>query len=466
MASTASSSLRMEGSMAVFATLSLSSKRIFCAVFLPMPETLVRYESLPAAIALRKVSAGATFKIPSADFGPMPETVRRISKNSRSFSSIKPKRSSASSRTAVCIHKEAVSPSRSSRSASLVAATLYPTPPALTMQYAPRTAFTMPSKYPIIAPSVSGLPPPPQFLNTKNCASIRVMIERPAEAYIADIEAKWKTGHAREHTYRPVLEAFISALGIKAHALNEPKHSEHGAPDFVFTRGDLILGYAETKDLGADLDKVEKSEQMKRYLGYSNLILTDYLEFRFYKNGARYGEPVRIAALRSDRIESATEHFEELENALKDFLTSPPERIKNGKRLAEIMGGKARRIRDNVRRFLADKADTDTDLFRIFESVKKMLVHDLTPESFADMYAQTLCYGLFVARYHDEKSPDTFSPAEARDLAPESNPFLRQFFNHIAGPDFNKRLRYIVDELCAVFACADVRELIDEYFKQ
>ena len=292
------------------------------------------------------------------------------------------------------------------------------------------------------------------------------MIERPAEAYVADIEAKWKTGHAREHTYRPVLEAFISALGIKAHALNEPKHSEHGAPDFVFTRGDLILGYAETKDLGADLDKVEKSEQMKRYLGYSNLILTDYLEFRFYKNGARYGEPVRIAALRSDRIESATEHFEELENALKDFLTSPPERIKNGKRLAEIMGGKARRIRDNVRRFLADKADTDTDLFRIFESVKKMLVRDLTPESFADMYAQTLVYGLFVARYHDEKSPDTFSRAEARDLVPESNPFLRQFFNHIAGPDFNKRLRYIVDELCAVLACADVRELMEEYFKK
>ena len=292
------------------------------------------------------------------------------------------------------------------------------------------------------------------------------MIERPAEAYVADIEAKWKTGHAREHTYRPVLEAFISALGIKAHALNEPKHSEHGAPDFVFTRGDLILGYAETKDLGADLDKVEKSEQMERYLGYSNLILTDYLEFRFYKNGTRYGEPVRIASLKDDRMEPLPQHFDEIENALKDFLASPPERIRSGKRLAEIMGGKARRIRDNVHRFLADKADTDTDLFRIFESVKKMLVRDLTPESFADMYAQTLVYGLFVARYHDEKSPDTFSRAEARDLVPESNPFLRQFFNHIAGPDFNKRLRYIVDELCAVLACADVRELMEEYFKK
>src|SRR3989344_702997 len=129
------------------------------------------------------------------------------------------------------------------------------------------------------------------------------------------------------------------------------------------------------------------------------------------------------------------------------------------------MGGKARRIRDNVLRFLAEKQGTDTDIMRIYESVKKMLVHDLTPEAFADMYAQTLCYGLFVARFHDE-SPENFSRAEARDLVPASNPFLRQFFDHIAGMNFNKRLTYIVDELCAVFACADVSALMDEYFKR
>ena len=103
---------------------------------------------------------------------------------------------------------------------------------------------------------------------------------------------------------------------------------------------------------------------------------------------------------------------------------------------------------------------------RIYESVKKMLVHDLTPEHFADMYAQTLVYGLFVAKYQSdaEKSAESFTGSHARDLVPESNPFLRQFFNHIAGPDFNKRLTYIVDELCAVFAVADVRGIMDEYF--
>lgn len=285
------------------------------------------------------------------------------------------------------------------------------------------------------------------------------------EDYISSVEGKFKTGQAREHAYRPAFEALIQALDPKLKILNDPSRSEHGNPDFVFLRGDITAGYTETKDIGADLDKTEKSEQMERYLGYSNLILTDYLEFRFFKNGLRYGESVRIGIIENGKLTAKPETFSELADALTDFLAGKPEPMKSGRRLAEIMGGKARRIRDNVLRFLADKADTDTELLRIYESVKKMLVHDLTPEAFADMYAQTLVYGLFVARYHDE-SDDTFSRAEARDLVPESNPFLRQFFNHIAGPDFNKRLRYIVDELCAVFATANVHELMEEYFKK
>lgn len=285
------------------------------------------------------------------------------------------------------------------------------------------------------------------------------------EDYISSVEEKFKTGQAREHAYRPAFEALIQALDPKLKILNDPSRSEHGNPDFVFLRGDITAGYTETKDIGVDLDKTEKSEQMERYLGYSNLILTDYLEFRFFRNGQRYGEAIRIGIIENGKLIARSEMFGELVDALVDFLAGKPEPMKSGRRLAEIMGGKARRIRDNVLRFLADKADTDTELLRIYESVKKMLVHDLTPEAFADMYAQTLVYGLFVARYHDE-SNDTFSRAEARDLVPESNPFLRQFFNHIAGPDFNKRLRYIVDELCAVFATANVRELMEEYFKK
>jgi hypothetical protein len=61
-----------------------------------------------------------------------------------------------------------------------------------------------------------------------------------------------------------------------------------GAPDFIIEKGKVPLGYVETKDVGTDLDRTEKSDQMKRYLpGLHNLVLTDYLEFRWYVNGVR-----------------------------------------------------------------------------------------------------------------------------------------------------------------------------------
>lgn len=282
------------------------------------------------------------------------------------------------------------------------------------------------------------------------------------EEYFSALAEKLKTGQAREHAYRPVFEALIKRLDPTLQILNDPSRSEHGNPDFVFLRGDITAGYTETKDIGADLNKVETTKQIERYLGYSNLILTDYLEFRFYKNGQRYSEPISIGKIDNGKLISLPQNFDTLAYLLSDFLHGEPEPIKSCKFLAEIMGGKARRIRDNIKLFFNKESDSNNELKKVYETIKQLLVHDLKEESFADMYAQTLVYGLFVARYYDE-SADTFSRQEARDLVPASNPFLQHFFDHIAGPNFDKRLRYIVDELCEVFQHADTKNLVEEY---
>ena len=285
------------------------------------------------------------------------------------------------------------------------------------------------------------------------------------KTYFTEISGKLKTGQAREHSYRPAFERLIKSLDEKLAVINEPKRSEHGAPDFIFLRGSLTIGYAETKDIDVDLDKVEKTEQLERYLGYSNLILTNCLDFRFFRNGERYCEPIVIGELSGDSIIDKDDRFGLLAETLADFLKGKPEQIRSGARLARIMGGKARRIRDNVIRFLTDDVTKNEGLRQVYETVKKLLVHDLTAEAFADMYAQTLVYGLFVARFHDT-SEEPFTRQKARDLVPASNPFLRHFFDHIVGPDFDKRLAYIVGELCDVFSNANVRELMNEYFKK
>jgi hypothetical protein len=104
--------------------------------------------------------------------------------------------------------------------------------------------------------------------------------------YLKSIEKALSAGNATEHTHRPALKSFIESLADDITATNEPKRVKCGAPDFIVTRGETPLGYIEAKDVGKPLDREEKSEQMSRYLeSLDNLLLTDYLEFRWYVRG-------------------------------------------------------------------------------------------------------------------------------------------------------------------------------------
>lgn len=285
-----------------------------------------------------------------------------------------------------------------------------------------------------------------------------------SKKYILSVIEKYQTGHAREHAYRPVLEKLFKNI-TKLKVINDPKRSEYGSPDFVFLKDKMTLAYAETKDIGISLDETEKSDQMIRYHGYSNLILTDYLEFRFYRNGQNYCEAIKIAELKDGTIVPIENKYSLLEDTIKDFINESREPIKSGLVLAKVMAGKARRIRDNIKTFLtSEDIQKNANLLGIYNVIKKLLLAELDYEKFADMYAQTLVYGLFVARYYD-KSPNDFSRQEARDLVPASNPFLKSFFDHIAGSSFDKRIEIIVNELCEEFTHADIQAIIHDYYK-
>lgn len=283
--------------------------------------------------------------------------------------------------------------------------------------------------------------------------------------YINRIKQELATENALEHSYRPAFKTLIESLNPDIRAVNEPARSQHGAPDFVFLNeknNKLIKGYAETKDVYVDLDQIEKTEQLKRYLGYSNLVLTNYIEFRFFRNGEKY-QTIVVAKKEGNSLISYEESFDQLAREIHAFLEQKPENITNAKRLAQIMGGKAARIRSNVVTYLQTENQKNEELLRIYNVMKKLLVRDLEIDKFADMYAQTLVYGLFVARYYD-KTPDNFSRQEARDLIPASNSFLQHFFDHIVGPNFDRRLTYIVDELCDVFTVSDVLTIIRRHY--
>jgi len=285
-----------------------------------------------------------------------------------------------------------------------------------------------------------------------------------SEEYLNTIIKKYNTGYAKEHAHRPSLELFFENI-TGLNVVNDPKRSEYGAPDFIFLKGKIAIAYCEAKDIGVSLNEVEKTEQLERYYGYSNLILTDYLEFRFFRNGQKYGEAIKIANLKDDKILPIEENFTLLEDTIKEFILEAKEPIKSGILLAKVMAGKARRIRDNIKTFLKAENDPKNEsLLAIYNAIKKNLLAELNHDKFADMYAQTVVYGLFAARYHDY-SPEIFTRQGARDLVPASNPFLREFFDHIAGSSFDKRIEFIVNELCEEFNHADVQAIVHDYYK-
>ncbi|MFZ2969656.1 MAG: type ISP restriction/modification enzyme, partial [Minisyncoccia bacterium] len=287
--------------------------------------------------------------------------------------------------------------------------------------------------------------------------------------FIQKVIETHNSGHAREHSYRPALKELFEKI-TELKVINEPKRSEYGAPDFVFLKNTavkqkIVIAYAEAKDIDVSLDDIEKSKQMDRYYGYSNIILTNGLEFRFYRNTAKYTDPIIIGKLQNETIEFFESSFQFLEDTIKDFIKQSKEPIKSGSVLAKVMAWKARRIRDNIKVFLAQEDNTKNEnLLSVYEVIKKLLLADLDKTKFADMYAQTLVYGLFVARYYDD-TPENFSRQEARDLVPASNPFLRHFFDHIAGSSFDPRIEMIVNELCEEFTHTNVQAIVHDYYK-
>lgn len=281
------------------------------------------------------------------------------------------------------------------------------------------------------------------------------------DEYIKSVKNLYNSGIATEHSYRSALQNLIENIVSGIKATNEPKRQECGAPDYIITKKDIPLGFIEAKDIGTDLDKSEKSDQLKRYReGLENLMLTDYLEFRLYIHSEKITK-VKIASL-NGKLKVSREEFQIFEDLIKDFCSPKVQTIKSAEKLAKIMAGKAKLMQEVIYKALNTDNGENSSLRDQLEAFQKILIHDMDEESFSDIYAQTIAYGLFAARLHDTTLED-FSRQEAVYLVPKSNPFLRRLFSYIAGTELDDRVIWIVDSLADVFRACDVKELLKDF---
>ena len=163
-------------------------------------------------------------------------------------------------------------------------------------------------------------------------------------------------------------------------------------------------------------------------------------------------------------LQPQPDKFDELQRQLKLFAEQKPISIRSAAKLAEIMAAKAAIIKDEVRIALADDPAFSSGLGGQFKSFKANLLPALEPDEFADIYAETITYGMFAARFHDDDL-STFSRQEALENLPASNPFLKGLFEYVAGPGLPKRLTYIVDDLVQVMRASDPHSLFRDFGK-
>ena len=285
--------------------------------------------------------------------------------------------------------------------------------------------------------------------------------------YIDTVNKRYTSGISREHSYRGDFENLFRALIKDVEITNEPANvTDCGNPDYVLTKGKIPIGYIEAKDIGKDLNSKSYKEQFGRYRkGLDNLIITDYIWFQFFQNGELVHE-IRIGEIIDGKVKPLEANYEKFENLLRDFATFIGQTIKSSKKLAEMMAGKAKLLQNILERAVTSDEETreNTSIQSQYATFKEILIHDLTPKGFADIYAQTLAYGMFAARLHDPTLED-FSRQEAAELIPKSNPFLRRLFGYVAGADIDERIKPTVDNLADVYRATDVKDLLKDFGK-
>ena len=219
------------------------------------------------------------------------------------------------------------------------------------------------------------------------------------------------------HTHlKAFLEEIAELLGYAITITHEPRRLAIGRPDFVVNSGLFPVGYIEAEAYGRNLDALtgHAQTQNERFIeNLDNFILTNFVEFQLYTEGE-----LRTTAQIVDHSTEWDTH--PLQSLLDQFLGASPTHIATPEALARHLARRTRELQTQIGTTLTDE---NSNIYRMFSAFKELLLTTLTPDDFADMYAQTLAYGLFAARYTLPNGTN-FSRLTAYGALPASNPFF------------------------------------------
>lgn len=293
------------------------------------------------------------------------------------------------------------------------------------------------------------------------------------DTYVKKIASVTKRGDATEVSYYPALKELLEEFSAqkrkrKAQATVIPKRTEAGNPDFrVWDGKHSQVGYVEAKVPTAKLDDIEETEQLERYRGtFPNFILTNFYEFRLYRNGQMIDKVQLARPFIAAKLGSVppVEHEREFLQLLDQFFSfSLPARF-TAESLAKQLAIRTRFLRDQVIKEELKEASSKggKKILNFYDAFRKHLIANLEPDQFADLYAQTITYGLFAAR---TRADGNFNREAAYNLIPKTIGILRDIF-HFVSYDPPEQMQVTVDDIAEVLAAADVKEILHRFFAE
>ena len=295
------------------------------------------------------------------------------------------------------------------------------------------------------------------------------------KSYLKKIFKTANQGDAREESYYATLEELFKKIAQsfgkgKIHITTLPKTTEAGNPDFrVWDGKQHIVGYIEAKaPTTENLDLIEESEQLKRYRKtFPNLILTNFFEFRLYRNGilvnkALIARPFIVHKLKTIPPVEKEPDFTKLMEAF--YLFSLP-KVYNAKNLAIELAKRTSFLKEEIiAEELAEEERTGKGfILGFYEAFSQFLISGLSKEDFADLYSQTITYGLFAARM---RAKNGFNRKLAYDNIPSTIGILRDVFRFVSLEDVPAQMEWIIDDIAEVLSVADVNKLLQDYFRE
>ncbi|WP_324282848.1 type ISP restriction/modification enzyme [Cyanobacterium aponinum UTEX 3221] len=316
--------------------------------------------------------------------------------------------------------------------------------------------------------------------------------------YLQEIENILQKGSERSHY--PTLKTFIDTAMLGVNTVIEEKGNQAGIPDFTVRKNNRVIGYIEAKKISENLDLILETEQLKRYLDSAialNFVLTNFLEFRWYKNG-KLQQKIIIGEVKNNQI-IATKEADKFIDLIHNFLSNEGKIINNYTELAMEMATVTKALCYSIESAL--KQENETGELRQLKLVfQDLLLPDLDSNNFADMYAQTIAYGLFTARigHHErslfssppirggegglkplnkgERSPltplskggnnDEFNAETASYYLSDNIPFLKGLFDTVISTNIAKKIQWAISLLIELLANADMANILENFGRE